>query len=195
MNDLPILILSAKGDPSDKISGFIDGVDDYMTKPFNLEEFMLRIKRLLTVIQWQQEQELVPAGHSTEQKPYSFGQNRSIFPAGRPNVRTEPFNSPSKRSNYSNFLSSIEENPCHGANYWRLAGATVREHQLARWIIILFVFVAILRRIPKNQNISKADVLWAISLIMHSMPLDLVLKTFKQCEYYLCTLSHFRGPL
>jgi len=31
---LPILILSAKGDPSDKISGFVDGVDDYMTKPF-----------------------------------------------------------------------------------------------------------------------------------------------------------------
>lgn len=79
---LPILILSAKGDPSDKIGGFVDGVDDYMTKPFNLEEFLLRIKRLLTRDQWQQEQGASQAGHSTEQKPYSFGANKIDFSTG-----------------------------------------------------------------------------------------------------------------
>lgn len=45
---IPILILSAKGTPDDKIKGFSYGVDDYLSKPFNLEEFLLRVKRLLT---------------------------------------------------------------------------------------------------------------------------------------------------
>ena len=85
---LPILILSAKGDPSDKISGFVDGVDDYMTKPFNLEEFLLRIKRLLTRDQWQQEQGASPAGHSTDQKPYRFGVNEIDFSTGMAQCRS-----------------------------------------------------------------------------------------------------------
>ncbi len=79
---LPILILSAKGDPSDKIGGFVDGVDDYMTKPFNLEEFLLRIKRLLTRDQWQQEQDASLTGHTTDQKPYTFGENQIDFSTG-----------------------------------------------------------------------------------------------------------------
>jgi len=79
---LPILILSAKGDPSDKIGGFVDGVDDYMTKPFNLEEFLLRIKRLLTRDQWQQDQGESLAGCSTDQEPYSFGVNTIDFSTG-----------------------------------------------------------------------------------------------------------------
>ncbi len=84
---LPILILSAKGDPSDKIGGFVDGVDDYMTKPFNLEEFLLRIKRLLTRDQWQQEQGASQAGHSTDQKPYRFGANEIDFSTGMAKCR------------------------------------------------------------------------------------------------------------
>src|SRR5512133_1598765 len=49
---LPVLILSAKGQPDDRIKGFSCGVDDYLAKPFNLEEFLLRIDRLLTRISW-----------------------------------------------------------------------------------------------------------------------------------------------
>ncbi|MDF1593910.1 MAG: response regulator transcription factor [Desulfobacterales bacterium] len=44
---VPILILSAKGDSDDKVKGFSYGVDDYLAKPFNLEEFLLRVERLL----------------------------------------------------------------------------------------------------------------------------------------------------
>jgi len=44
---LPVLILSARGDADDKIRGLTYGVDDYMAKPFNLQEFLLRVKRLL----------------------------------------------------------------------------------------------------------------------------------------------------
>ncbi len=49
---LPILILSAKATVDDKIAGLTYGVDDYLIKPFNLEEFLLRVDRLLTRSSW-----------------------------------------------------------------------------------------------------------------------------------------------
>jgi two-component system, OmpR family, alkaline phosphatase synthesis response regulator PhoP len=44
---IPILFLSAKNTPEDKILGLKRGADDYMTKPFNLEEFLLRVHALV----------------------------------------------------------------------------------------------------------------------------------------------------
>ena len=46
-NSLPILMVSAKQLPSDKKQGFLVGTDDYMTKPIDEEEMLLRIKALL----------------------------------------------------------------------------------------------------------------------------------------------------
>jgi len=46
-NNLPILMISAKQLPEDKKKGFIVGADDYMTKPIDEEEMLLRIKALL----------------------------------------------------------------------------------------------------------------------------------------------------
>ena len=43
----PMLMLSAKGGISDIKEGFIVGIDDYLTKPFDFEELLLRIKALL----------------------------------------------------------------------------------------------------------------------------------------------------
>jgi two-component system, OmpR family, alkaline phosphatase synthesis response regulator PhoP len=49
MNDTetPVLFLTAKDASEDKIKGFQSGGDDYLTKPFNLEELLLRIKVLV----------------------------------------------------------------------------------------------------------------------------------------------------
>ena len=44
---VPILFLSAKNANEDKIFGLKRGADDYMTKPFNLEEFLLRVHALI----------------------------------------------------------------------------------------------------------------------------------------------------
>jgi len=44
---LPIIMLTAKGEEEDKIKGLESGVDDYITKPFDLEELHVRIKALL----------------------------------------------------------------------------------------------------------------------------------------------------
>lgn len=46
-SSLPILMVSAKQLPEDKRRGFIAGTDDYMTKPIDQEEMLLRIKALL----------------------------------------------------------------------------------------------------------------------------------------------------
>ena len=46
-NNLPILMVSAKQLPEDKRKGFLVGTDDYMTKPIDEEEMLLRVKALL----------------------------------------------------------------------------------------------------------------------------------------------------
>lgn len=46
-NQTPILILSAKNTSANKIQGLKIGADDYMTKPFNLEELLLRVAKLI----------------------------------------------------------------------------------------------------------------------------------------------------
>ena len=45
---IPILILSAKNSSADRILGLKKGADDYLTKPFNLEELLLRVEKLIS---------------------------------------------------------------------------------------------------------------------------------------------------
>ncbi|MCB0191727.1 MAG: response regulator transcription factor [Anaerolineae bacterium] len=49
--DIPILFLTALGRPEDRVAGLRAGADDYLTKPFNLEELQLRIKAILRRVQ------------------------------------------------------------------------------------------------------------------------------------------------
>lgn len=46
-SELPILMITAKTEKADKKAGFLVGIDDYMTKPVDEEEMLLRIKALL----------------------------------------------------------------------------------------------------------------------------------------------------
>jgi two-component system, OmpR family, response regulator RpaA len=45
--DIPILMLTGMGQTQDKVEGFNAGADDYLTKPFELEEMMARVRALL----------------------------------------------------------------------------------------------------------------------------------------------------
>lgn len=47
LHALPVLFLTAKAKDEDKIEGFRAGADDYISKPFNMEELQLRIKAIL----------------------------------------------------------------------------------------------------------------------------------------------------
>ena len=73
---IPILILSAKADIEDKIEGLAYGVDDYLAKPFNLDEFLLRVDRLLLRGDWSQN-----SGATAEEvaETFTFGGNQIDF--------------------------------------------------------------------------------------------------------------------
>jgi two-component system response regulator MprA len=61
MGKIPILMLTAKDSVSDRVQGLDAGADDYMVKPFNLDELLARIRALLRRTQ------------APKQKAYNFG--------------------------------------------------------------------------------------------------------------------------
>ncbi|MCG8686558.1 MAG: response regulator transcription factor, partial [Desulfobacterales bacterium] len=78
---IPVLILSARGDTSDKVKGLKYGVDDYLSKPFDLEEFLLRVARLLKRKDWNEPADKKKKGSHTlfQGDEYSFGDNHIDF--------------------------------------------------------------------------------------------------------------------
>tara|TARA_Y100001968_G_C19251973_1_gene664901 strand:+ start:91 stop:888 length:798 start_codon:yes stop_codon:yes gene_type:complete len=64
---IPILMLTALGATKDKVSGFNSGADDYLTKPFDLEELQVRVKALL------RRTDRAPIGSSSHQEILSYG--------------------------------------------------------------------------------------------------------------------------
>lgn len=69
---MPVLMLTARTDIKDRIKGLELGADDYVTKPFHLDELLLRIKRMLERKQWYRT--------SVKDNPvYRFGKNEIHF--------------------------------------------------------------------------------------------------------------------
>jgi len=73
---IPILILSAKSGFNDKVKGLSYGVDDYLSKPFHLEEFLLRAERLLKRAAWSKEKKSSKEEDALSlPRAYKFGDN------------------------------------------------------------------------------------------------------------------------
>ncbi len=70
--ELPVLFLTAKDSSQDKIQGLKVGADDYLTKPFNLEELLLRVKILI-------KHSLKGTKKEQDLKTYKFGKNTVNF--------------------------------------------------------------------------------------------------------------------
>jgi DNA-binding response OmpR family regulator len=72
---LPILILTARGHEEDRVKGLAAGADDYMTKPFSLEEFLLRVKGMLRRSAWYRP-------NAVREGLYAFGGNEVALKEG-----------------------------------------------------------------------------------------------------------------
>lgn len=70
-SQIPMLMLSAKRDISDIKQGFIVGIDDYLTKPFDFEELLLRIKALLRRSKIVNEHKLTVGGTTLDYLSYT----------------------------------------------------------------------------------------------------------------------------
>ena len=81
-NDLPILVLTARDSVGDRVEGLDAGADDYLTKPFALEELLARLRALL--------RRTTPADGAPDDEVLSFSDltldvaTREVLRAGRP---------------------------------------------------------------------------------------------------------------
>jgi two-component system alkaline phosphatase synthesis response regulator PhoP len=73
-NEVPVLILSAKNNSADRVMGLKKGADDYLTKPFNLEELLLRVDKLISKNKKLLDKETIG-------DVYEFGKNKVDFKA------------------------------------------------------------------------------------------------------------------
>ena len=79
--DIPILILSARNSSADRILGLKKGADDYLTKPFNLEELLLRVHNLIKKGERLGAKQPLP-------EIYTFGKNKIDFKASEAFIKS-----------------------------------------------------------------------------------------------------------
>lgn len=77
-DNTPVLFLTARGDPQDRVHGLEAGGDDYLAKPFHLQEFLLRVRAIVRRREWYQSASASPDGATLQ-----FGGNEVDFRAFR----------------------------------------------------------------------------------------------------------------
>ncbi len=80
--EVPIIFLTAKDTAADRIAGLKKGADDYLTKPFNLEELLLRVKKLIQRTEKEPEE---------SREEFEFGNNSVNFRTFEANRQGEDF--------------------------------------------------------------------------------------------------------
>ena len=81
LKEVPILFLTAKAKDEDKITGLTAGADDYLSKPFNLDELTLRVRAILRRTKSQPIQK-----EEESTKPFSLG---ALFTKNKPPVHEQ----------------------------------------------------------------------------------------------------------
>jgi two-component system OmpR family response regulator len=85
--DVPVLMLSARTLPEDRARGFDVGADQYLTKPFDLEELLSRVRRLLAMYD---RRATLQVGKVEDTKTFTFGDAAVNFESYEVNVRGKP---------------------------------------------------------------------------------------------------------
>ena len=79
--EIPILMLSARNSSADRVLGLKKGADDYLTKPFNLEELLIRVNNLIKKSERLSAKQPIP-------EIYEFGKNKIDFKASEAYTKT-----------------------------------------------------------------------------------------------------------
>lgn len=77
-NFTPVLFLTARGDPADRVRGLEAGGDDYLSKPFHLRELLLRVRAILRRRDW-----YIKSSATSDTAVLRFGGNEVDFRAYR----------------------------------------------------------------------------------------------------------------
>src|SRR5215510_10105742 len=82
-NEVPILILSAKNSSADRVLGLKKGADDYLTKPFNLEELLLRVHKLIDKNKKLQDKSTIGNTYSFDSNTIDFKAQEAVTKSGQ----------------------------------------------------------------------------------------------------------------
>ena len=85
----PIIFLTAKSMKQDIIKGFTIGADDYVTKPFSMEELLLRIQAILKRSAKKEEEEVFPVPFQIGELSYNYPENILTTPKREINLTTK----------------------------------------------------------------------------------------------------------
>lgn len=96
-NEIPIIFLSAKNTPEDRIRGLKKGGDDYLTKPFHLEELLLRITKLVS-------RNKSKSDNPNVLSDYQFGENSINFESYEAQGKNGKFNLTKKEAHLLKLL-------------------------------------------------------------------------------------------
>ncbi len=82
-NEVPILIVSAKNEGKDRVLGLRKGADDYLVKPFNLDELLLRVEKLIHKNKRILDKEFISDVYEFDQYQINFKAQRAIANDGK----------------------------------------------------------------------------------------------------------------
>ena len=132
-SDVPIIMLTAKGEDMDKILAFDNGVDDYLTKPFNILEVKARIKAILRRNQKNQREPETNASLSAGDLSLDIESRRVMLGEREINLTAKEFDilvllmkNPNKVFSREQLLSAIWENKANEAGDVRTVDIHVR---------------------------------------------------------------------
>ena len=132
-SDVPIIMLTAKGEDMDKIIAFDNGVDDYLTKPFNILEVKARIKAILRRNQKNQREPETNASLSAGDLSLDIESRRVMLGEREINLTAKEFDilvllmkNPNKVFSREQLLSAIWENKANEAGDVRTVDVHVR---------------------------------------------------------------------
>ena len=135
-SDVPIIMLTAKGEDMDKILAFDNGVDDYLTKPFNILEVKARIKAILRRNQKNQREPEANASLSAGDLSLDIESRRVMLGEREINLTAKEFDilvllmkNPNKVFSREQLLSAIWENKANEAGDVRTVDVHVRRRR------------------------------------------------------------------